>query len=401
VTIAPSELMAVPPHFGYAPDFAVFVDEEPVDERTRDDVLSIRVDLDIGQMSSFDITFNNWDERKLRFKYAETDAQNERFAIGRPVQVHMGYVGRLLPMVTGTITGLNPSFPESGAATIGISGTDGMQRLKKRKPKRNEPRLYRGVRDDEIAKIVADRSNLDVQVDMGPEEYALVVQKNQDDAMFLMERAKRIDFECYVRTDPKTRNETLHFEQARDGRPGVSQRAYQLAYGPGLAAEMERSDNQTPVPAFPNLLEFTPSLRVADQTTAVTVRGWDPKTKQPISYTATADDLPGGGKGLSGPKAAELALAGREDAVVDAPVHTTDEARRLAISVLRDQAYTFITGTGRIAGLPELGPGDSLDIHGIGLRFSGAYFVTGVQHTVGASGFFTQFRVRRTYDGSR
>jgi phage protein D len=401
VTIAPSELVAVPPDFRYAPDFAVYVDGEPVDERTRDDVLSIRVDLDIGQMSSFDITFNNWDERTLRFKYAESDAQNERFAIGRRVQVHMGYAGRLLPMVTGTIMGLNPSFPESGATTIGISGTDGMQRLKKRKPKLNEPRLYRNVRDDEIAKIIAGRSNLDVRVDEGPEKYTLVVQKNQDDAMFLMERAKRIDFECYVRTDPETKKETLHFEQARDGRPGVSQRVYQLAYGPGLAAAAERSDNTTPVPAVPNLIEFTPSLRVADQVTAVAVRGWDPKTKRPISYTATAGDLPGGGKGLSGPQAAGVAVAGREDAVVDAPVHTTEEARRLAISILREQAYTFITGTGRIAGLPELGPGDSLDIHGIGRRFSGAYFVTGVQHTVGAGGYFTQFRVRRTYDGSR
>ena len=40
-------------------------------------MLSIRVDLDIGQMSSFDITFNNWDEQKLRFKYCG-DRRTER-----------------------------------------------------------------------------------------------------------------------------------------------------------------------------------------------------------------------------------------------------------------------------------------------------------------------------------
>ena len=41
-----------------------------------------------------------------------------------------------------------------------------------------------------------------------------------------------------------------------------------------------------------------------------------------------------------------------------------------------------------------------LEIHGIGLRFSGNYYVTRVEHTLSASGFFTGFRARRIADGS-
>jgi phage protein D len=151
----------------------------------------------------------------------------------------------------------------------------------------------------------------------------------------------------------------------------------------------------------PNLIEFTPTLTAAKQVTRLTVRGWDPRTKQSISVAATADSLPGGqGGGLNGPAAATEALGAREETVIDAPVASVEEARELATALLRERAYQFITGTGRIAGLPELRLRDVLEIHGIGLRFSGNYYVTRVEHTLGVSGFFTGFSARRIADGS-
>ena len=237
----------------------------------------------------------------------------------------------------------------------------------------------------------------------GPRHH-YVVQKNQDDASFLMERAKRIDYDCYVTSDVVTGTQTLHFEPPADGRPGMPVRAFQLAYGPGLAAEEQRAAQGGTAaggPLTPNLIEFTPTLTAAAQVSSVTVRGWDPRTKQPIAVTATANDLPSGqGSGVTGPAAATEALGGREDTVIDAPVASVEEARQLAAALLRERAYQFITGTGRIAGLPELRLQDILEIHGIGLRFSGNYYVTRVEHTLGASGFFTGFRARRIADGS-
>ena len=75
--------------------------------------------------------------------------------------------------------------------------------------------------------------------------------------------------------------------------------------------------------------------------------------------------------------------------MIDAPVASVEEARELAAALLRERAYQFITGTGRIAGLPQLRVRDVLEIHGIGRRFSGNYYVTRVEHTLSASGFFT------------
>jgi phage protein D len=408
VTTQAPELVPVSPDIGYAPEFAVSVAGQPEDVSTKNDVLSIRVVKDINNISGFDLNFNNWDDQTLRFKYSEVESDQEPFALGRRVDVRLGYADKLVSVITGQVTSLRPSFPESGSPTIGISGSDGMQKLKRRKARDNEAKLYQGRTDSEIAKAIAVRNQLDGSgIRKTTEQHPVVWQKNQDDAAFLMERAKRNDFECYLLTDPDTRKDVLHFEPPTDGRDGPPVRAFQLAYGPGLAAEEERGRGAAPPagtggarPLVPNLIDFTPTLTAAEQVSQLTVRGWDPRTKQPIAYAATVRDLPrASSRGVSGPEAATVALGGREEVVVDAPVGSDQEARELATSLLRERAYTFITGTGRIAGLPELRPGDNLEIHGIGRRFSGLYFVTKVEHTLGGSGFFTQFHVRRIRDG--
>lgn len=409
MTTQSSQIVAIPPNPGYAPDYAVDVEGQPVGAPVRDDVLEIHVVLELDQMTSFEITFNNWDDKLLRFKYSESDANTEVFRVSRLVAIQLGYAGQLVPVASGPIISLSPAFPESSSPTIRISGTDGMQKLKDSKPRPGQQVFYRDKQDWQIAAQVAQRAPNNLQVytpdTTGPTHH-LVVQKNQDDASFLMERAKRIDYDCYVASDAVTGTQTLHFEPPADGRNGVPVSAFQLAYGPGLAAEEQRAAQADTAaagtPLVPNLIEFTPTLTAASQVSQLTVRGWDPRTKKPIDVTATVDDLPSGqGSGLTGPAAATDALGGREDTVIDAPVATIEEARELAAALLRERAYQFITGTGRIAGLAELRPRNVLEIHGIGLRFSGNYYVTRVEHTLSTSGFFTGFSARRIADGSQ
>ena len=77
------------------------------------------------------------------------------------------------------------------------------------------------------------------------------------------------------------------------------------------------------------------------------------------------------------------------------PSLSEQEARELAISLLRERAYEFITGSGEVIGLPDLRPGDNLELDGLGRRFSGTYYVKKVEHTIGGSGFTSRFEVRR------
>jgi uncharacterized protein len=408
MTTPSSQVVAIPPDAGYAPAFSVNVEGHPLGAQVTDDVLEIHIVLELDQMASYDITFNNWDDKLLRFKYSESEASTEVFKVSRLVAIQLGYADKVVPVVSGPIISLSPAFPESGAPTIRISGTDKMQTLKDSKPRPGQRVFYQDKADWEIVEQVAQRASGNIQVHIPDKtglKHHLVVQKNQDDASFLMERAKRIDYDCHVMSDAVTGTQTLHFGPPSDGRSGVPVHAFQLAYGPGLAAEEQRAAQAGTAgagsPLTPNLIEFTPTLTAAKQVSRLTVRGWDPRTKKSIGVTATVDNLPSGrGGGLTGPAAATEALGAREETVIDAPVASVEEARELAAALLRERAYQFITGTGRIAGLAELRPRDVLEIHGIGLRFSGNYYVTRVEHTLSASGFFTGFGARRIADGS-
>jgi phage protein D len=376
--MAASELIDVVPGRGtYAPDYAIEVEGRELDPTTKGDVRDLRVVLDIDNIASVDLTINNWDDRRLAFKYSDTDT----FEVGRRLHVSMGYAGALVPMIRGQVATMTPRFPEAGSPTLTVSGLDGLFLLRDRKPGDGEATKYVGRTDWEIARIVARRNGLAVEVTEEGPVHDEVVQKNQDDAHFLMERAKRIDFDCHIVTDLAGGPDKLHFVKPTDGRDGRSVRVYRFRWGRSL-------------------ISFSPSIDMSHQVSSVTVRGWDPSTKEAIVATASSTDLPGAaGAGTSGPAAVERSTGGKKDVVVDAPVTGREEAERLSRALLTERAYEFITGTGEAVGLPELRPGQNVELLGLGQRFSGSYYVKRVEHTLGPQGFRTRFHVRRVYDG--
>lgn len=360
----------------YAPDFRIEVEGRDLDPTSVRDMLEVKAVFDKENLASFSFTVNNWDDEAFDFKYSDT----RLFDLGNRVVVRMGYADRLKFMVRGQITKLMPRFPESGASTIQVSGQGGMLRLRDSKPKKGQVKKFVKMTDWEIAQVIAGRHSLTAKVTKEGEVHDLVIQKNQDDAQFLLERAKRLDFECYVQTDPDTGKDELFFIKPTDLRDGSPARVYVFEWGKSL-------------------INFTPELSISRQVGSVTVRGWDTKSKKPITYTASPDDLPGIKGQLSGPKAAQERLGDKAEILVDAPVTSDQEARRYAISLLRERSYEFSKASGQVIGLPELRPGDNVELIGLGKRFSGSYYVTKTEHAIGGSGFQTRFEVRRPFDG--
>jgi len=369
----------------YAPDYRIEIEGQELDPKSKGDILEVKVVMDMDNMTSFELNVNNWDDKAFFFKYSDkpTDKKQVTYDLGNRVHVKMGYAGKLLSMARGQITTLAPKFPESGSPTISISGLDGMLKLRDRKPTDKDIKKFVKKTDSEIAEMIGQRNGLDVKVDKTPPPHDLVVQKNQDDAQFLMERAKRIDFDCYVQTAPKGGKDTLYFVKPTDGRSSDKIRMYEFEWGK-------------------NLISFTPQLTMARQVSKVTVRCWSAELKDLFSYTADAKDLPSsGGKGNSGPEAAEKDLNGKQEVVVDAVVTSQEEAKKLAITLLTERAYEFITGTGRVIGIPDLRPGDNLFLKNLGTRFTGEYYVKKVEHTLNSGGYMTNFEVRRLHDGEK
>lgn len=364
----------------YAPAFKIVVEGKDLDPESLKEILDVKVVMDMENMTSFDFTIANpwhYKDPEVEFKYSDS----KLFDLGNRVHVEMGYVDRMLPMVAGVVTRLSPKFPESGPPTITVSGQDNLVKLRDKKPRKGDVKYYTNKADWEIAQVVAARNKIPIEVTKEGPKHPIVVQRNQDDATFLMERAKRIDFDCYIDVNPKTKKDTLYFVKPTDGRAASQRLTYVFEWGK-------------------NLVSFTPELTASRQVSAVTVTGWDAKKKAKISYTATKSDLAGKKSGgTSGPEVAETKLDKKEEVVVDWPVQTEEEAKALAISLLRERAYEFLTASGQGIGLPDMRPGDNVEIKGVGLRFSGQYYVKRVEHSLGNNGYQTAFTVRRSWDG--
>ena len=379
----------------YAPDFLVEVEGKQLDPKSRDDVVEIKVTMELDKVDSVDLKLNNYDDTTFDLKWSDADF----FRLGHRVHVKLGYVDSLVSMLRGPITTLSPEFVSDGAPTLTVRAMDRLIVLRDSLPPETDV-TYRKKKDWQIAKAIADRHHLRFEHDKDDDApvHDFVPQRNVDDLKFLMERAARIDFKVFMKTDPKTGEDVLHFGKPTDGRDGTPARTYVLAWG-----NLRNNSGVTP-----SLIEFKPTISASEQVQSVTVRGWDTRNKKAISVTASAPDTPGvSGKGqATGPAAAgrvgdEKDSDARKDVVVDAPVATKEEAKRLAQALLAERAYAFLTATGKAIGLPDLRPGDNVEIHGVGKRFSGTYYVTKVVHTLNASGLLTEFTARKTYEGDK
>ncbi|MFC4502841.1 MULTISPECIES: phage late control D family protein [Streptomyces] len=388
----------------YVPCFEVALDDSELTRQMRECVLDIQVVRELNKTGTLSLTLSNWDELNLRLRFDDP----KHLAPGQSVEVRLGYTGRLRPPVVakGQITTVQPDFPSAGPPTLQIAGQDRTARMKNRKPQSDEEKKHVNLADWQIAEKIAKRHDLPLVAETEGVVHPVMMQDNVDDVVFLLKRAQDIDREVYVAPDPEYGVESLYFVRPADGRPGPSARetrTFDLWYS--VLARGARSGRPEEGPAArtspaPNLISFRPTLRVANQVAKVTVRGWDPRRKREIVGTATQADLQAErDAGRSGPAVAAEEMGDREEVIVDRPVSSEQEARTIAVSVLSGRSYDFVTCAGQLAGLPELVPGDSLRIGGVGGRFGGSYYTTKVTHSFNSSGFLTSFEARRTSEG--
>jgi len=359
---------AIPIYSGqdfYVPAFEVKLDGRPTGQDVIKDILSVSYKDNIMELDSFDIIINNWDADKRAFKYSDSDL----FDPGKKLELKMGYYGKdaLRSMLKGEITSLRPSFPNGAGSTLTISGLNILYKLRKE----SRSQIYEDKTDTEIAKKIAHDLGIAIaEAKVNEKPLTYLIQDNQFDINFLMGRARRIGYDLFIKEDG---NSTLHFEPSTN----VRNLTYRLTYGKSLN-------------------EFQPELTTVNQVGKVTVRCWDPVRKEPISYTATRDQLTTKGVGEKGGQSKiDKSFKDKTEIVATKPVESKAEAEILAKQILENIAKGMVKGTGSIVGLPDIRAGVVLEIDGLGDRFSGRYFVVSTTHTIADSGYTTQFECRR------
>jgi phage protein D len=352
----------------YVPAFEVHIQGRPIGREVVRDILQVTYKDSLEEIDSFTIEINNWDATTRSFAYSDSN----QFDPGKQVELKMGYHGTdgLRVMLRGEITTLTPSFPASGAPKLTVGGVNLLHKFRTKQVSHT----YTKLTDSQIAKQIGTRLGVPVdtaQVDEHQRDYLL--QDNKYDIVFLMGLARENGYDLVVVEDAKTKQSRLSFG------PTISARrpAYKLKYGA-------------------TLIEFSPSLTTANQVSEVTVRGWDPKAKKEIKYTAKRGEIRNKGVGAKGgQKNLEASFQQKREIITHPPVQTMAEAKRRAIQALETNAGDMIKGTGSTVGLPDLRAGSLLQIDGLGARFSGHYRVTDTTHSSGGSGYTTQFGCRR------
>lgn len=358
----------------YVPYFEVKIGEKPLQRDVVRDITTVSYKDNIAEIDSFEISISNWDAQKRDFKYSDGDL----FLPGKKVELWMGYYGRdrLRLMLTGEITSLRPSFPAGGSPTLAISGLNLLHRLRKSQ----QSFAYVNKTDSQIAREIANRIPIDIVTDNNAEaqeeKYPYMLQQNQYDIIFLMERARRIGYDLFVieqGSNGSAQQSALFFGPSEN----VKHTTYELKYGLSM-------------------MEFSPTLTTANQVGEVTVRAWDKVKKEVIEEKATRSELKTKGVGSAGnQQAIEQAFNQRQEIVANKPVTSKTEAKKLALETLENIAKDMVKATCSTVGVPDLRAGGIVMINGVGKRFSGRYFVTATTHSIGDSGYTTQFECRR------
>ena len=71
------------------------------------------------------------------------------------------------------------------------------------------------------------------------------------------------------------------------------------------------------------------------------------------------------------------------------------EAEELARAHLKRSEYALLQGSGSVVGDPALRAKTLVEIAGVGSRYSGAYYVTRVTHSIGDGGYTSEFECER------
>lgn len=272
----------------------------------------------------------------------------------------------VIPLLKGEVTALEPEFNTGMNAELVVRGYDKSHRLYRE----TRSKSYLNVKDSDLAEEIAQKVGLQAEVEATSVVYDHLYQHNQSDLAFLMQRAWRIGYECFV-DDGK-----LHFRKPVNQGQDIS-----LTWGQ-------------------ELLSFFPRMTVAEQVKRVVVRGWDIERQKPIVGQAESGVLYPKIKERKDGAAWAATIAGESKLViVDQPVASQSEADLLAKARLDELSGAFIEAEGTASRCPAIRAGKTVELLGLGARMSGVYLVTQATHRYGHAGLSTTFTVRGTRNG--
>jgi phage protein D/phage baseplate assembly protein gpV len=303
---------------------------------------------------------------KLRDEHHRMIDSGQHFDLTKEIEIlGADESGKETKIFKGEITAIEPNFREGMVVDLVVRGYDKSHRLYRE----TKSEVHLNKKDSDLASSIAGNAGLSAEVDTTTTVYDAIYQDNQTDLAFLMKRAWRIGYECFVE------DEKLYFRKPVSGSASVS-----LTYGE-------------------DLMEFFPVISLAEQVNEVQVKGWDwLKNKAILGKAASGTQYAQTGESKDGKSWAGSFGAGKK-IIVDQPVIDQAEADNLAQARLNEISGAFETADGVAFRRPDIKAGAKVELKELGRRFSGTYTVTSATHIYTADGLITRFSVRGNRTG--
>lgn len=327
-----------------------------------DSLLSVICTEQREGLARCEAVFGNWGERDGSHKFLYTDRRDIDF--GTELAVGLGSGDRAGTVFAGLVSGIEAHFPALNAPEVAVLLEDRLQDLRMTR----RTRSFEDASDDTVIRDVISAHGLTAILDIDSQTHRFITQTNQSDLAFLRDRARLLDADVWIEES------TVH-----------------------VVSRARRSDEPITLTLNADLHEVSVLADIAPLRTSVTVSGWDPSTKEAISYTADEAAISAElGTDISGISMLDGALGERAESLVHTVPLSDAEAQARAEAAVRTLARRFVTATGCSEGDARLRVGRTVELVGLGPGFTGAYHLTEVEHTFDANhGYLTRFRGER------
>jgi phage protein D/phage baseplate assembly protein gpV len=279
---------------------------------------------------------------------------DSKFEVGASLEVKLGSTEdrTTQTLFKGEIVTVEPDF-QAGSVAMVVRAYDRSHRMMRAR----KQRAFLNKTISDIVKEVAQAYNFSVSTKSSGGPLDFVLQHNETDWEFIWRLARRIGFEFLV-TDEST-----------------------AEFGPPkLDGDVELSYPE-------DLHSFRPRVTAVQQVEKVNVRGFDLKSKQDVSVTASSPTQ----LTEAGIKRQDVASKFSGDAleISGQSFASSDEATKMAQSMLDQLANAYLGAEGSCPGNPKIKAGAKLTVKGVGSDFSGTYRIAKARHLLGTAGGYT------------
>ncbi len=315
-------------------------------------VHAVRVEKEVNRIARAKVTIIDSDASTGDFKASSSGT----FIPGAKLTIEAGYDGKNTIIFKGIITGQTIRIDQTlGSALIVECRDEAVKMIVGRK----SLTFSKKTDSDIISSIIEKYSGLNKSVTSTTTEWPEQVQYYVSDWDYILSRAEANGFIV------TTINGKISVQKPDSDSTSV----LTIEYGN-------------------NLLEFNADMNAVSQLGSVKAMSWDYKTQEMISAESSDDDHAGPGN-LSSKTLSEVIGLSDYQKQTSATLEQTDLANWTKAQLVKSD-YSKIQGQVKFQGTSEVEPGKYITIKGVGDRFNGDHFVSGLAHDITDGNWLTE-----------